>query len=73
MWLLCPSSVPSKRDPSNGDTMNRLRRAVGIVTSPIFVPLRRFVAWGDRNFGTCDHHLEVVERQPPIDPHAGLK
>jgi hypothetical protein len=39
-----------------------VRRAIGIITSPIFVPLRRFVAWGDQNFGTCDHTLAVVPR-----------
>jgi len=39
-----------------------IRRAIGIITSPIFVPLRRLVAWGDQNFGTCDHTLAVVPR-----------
>jgi hypothetical protein len=39
-----------------------IRRALGVITSPIFVPLRRFVAWGDQNFGTCDHTLAVVPR-----------
>jgi uncharacterized protein YggT (Ycf19 family) len=37
-----------------------IRRTIGKITSPIFVPLRRFVAWGDQNFGTCDHRLVVV-------------
>jgi len=40
-----------------------LRRFVGKITSPIFVPLRKFVAWGDDNFGTCDHKLVVVKRE----------
>jgi len=39
-----------------------LRKTIGIITSPIFVPLRRLVAWGDQNFGTCDHTLAVVPR-----------
>jgi len=43
--------------------MGSLRRLVGRFTSPLFVPLRRFVAWGDRNFGTCDHTLVVVPRE----------
>lgn len=38
----------------------KIRRMIGKITSPIFVPLRRFVAWGDQNFGTCDHRLMVV-------------
>jgi hypothetical protein len=40
-----------------------IRRIIGKFTSPIFVPLRRFVAWGDQNFGTCDHRLMVVPVQ----------
>jgi len=40
-----------------------LRRFVGKITSPVFVPLRKFVAWGDDNFGTCDHKLVVVKRE----------
>tara|TARA_R100000005_G_scaffold95855_1_gene79153 strand:+ start:1027 stop:1308 length:282 start_codon:yes stop_codon:yes gene_type:complete len=37
-----------------------IRRMIGKFTSPIFVPLRRFVAWADQTFGTCDHRLMVV-------------
>tara|TARA_B100000902_G_scaffold213734_1_gene203262 strand:+ start:1423 stop:1713 length:291 start_codon:yes stop_codon:yes gene_type:complete len=37
-----------------------IRRFIGKFTSPIFVPLRRFVAWADQSFGTCDHRLVVV-------------
>jgi len=40
-----------------------IRRIIGKITSPIFVPLRRFVDWGDQNFGTCDHTLVVVPRE----------
>jgi hypothetical protein len=42
--------------------MNGFRDMVGKITSPIFVPLRRFVVWGDKNFGTCDSRLEIVAR-----------
>jgi len=42
--------------------MNRMRKLIGKITSPVFVPLRRLVAWGDQNFGTCDHTLMVVPR-----------
>ena len=38
----------------------KMRRLIGKITSPIFVPLRRFVAWGDQTFGTCDHRLCVI-------------
>jgi uncharacterized protein YggT (Ycf19 family) len=39
-----------------------IKRLIGKITSPIFVPLRKIVAWGDNNFGTCDHKLIVVPR-----------
>jgi hypothetical protein len=40
-----------------------LRKLIGRVTSPFFVPLRKFVVWGDEQFGTCDHKLSVVPRE----------
>jgi hypothetical protein len=40
-----------------------MRKWIGKITSPIFVPLRKLVAWGDNNFGTCDHKLVVVPRE----------
>ena len=40
-----------------------MRKIIGKITSPIFVPLRKIVAWGDDNFGTCDHKLVVVPRE----------
>ena len=40
-----------------------IRKTIGKFTSPIFVPLRKLVAWGDDNFGTCDHKLVVVSRE----------
>ena len=43
--------------------MSNLRRMIGKVTSPIFVPLRKLVVWSDENFGTCDHKLTVVPRE----------
>ncbi len=42
--------------------MNRIRRLIGRITSPIFVPLRRFVVWGDTRFGTCDMKLTLEPR-----------
>ena len=40
-----------------------IRRIIGKITSPIFVPLRKFVVWGDENFGTCDMKLVVKPRE----------
>ena len=45
-----------------------LRKAIGKITSPIFVPLRKIVAWGDQNFGTCDSTLVVVSRDSEFVP-----
>ena len=42
--------------------MSRFRRLIGRMTSPIFVPLRRFVVWGDTRFGTCDMKLTLESR-----------
>jgi hypothetical protein len=42
--------------------MSRFRRILGRLTSPIFVPLRRLVVWGDRRFGTCDMKLTMEPR-----------
>lgn len=42
--------------------MNRVRKFIGRLTSPIFVPLRRFVVWGDTRFGTCDMKLTLEPR-----------
>ncbi len=39
-----------------------LRRWIGKLTTPIFVPLRKLVVWGDRNFGTCDMKLTLEPR-----------
>jgi len=48
MWLLWGS--------------NNMRRLLSRLTSPLFVPLRRFVVWGDDKFGTCDMKLSVEPR-----------
>ena len=40
-----------------------MRKLIGKITSPIFVPLRKLVVWGDEQFGTCDHKLSVVPRK----------
>ena len=39
-----------------------MRRLISKITSPIFVPLRRFVVWGDKTFGTCDMKLSLEPR-----------
>lgn len=45
-----------------------MRRLLSKITSPIFVPLRRFVVWGDKTFGTCDMKLTLEPRwEIPIE------
>jgi len=44
------------------DNRGKLRRNIGIFTTPIFGALRRFVAWGDQKYGSCDVSLSVVPR-----------
>jgi hypothetical protein len=39
-----------------------MRKLLSKITSPIFVPLRRFVVWGDKTFGTCDMKLTIEPR-----------
>ena len=39
-----------------------VRRIIGKITSPFFVPLRKLVVWGDKNFGTCDMKLTLEPR-----------
>ncbi len=39
-----------------------MRRWLGRLTSPFFVPLRRFIVWGDKTFGTCDMKLTLEPR-----------
>jgi hypothetical protein len=39
-----------------------MRRFLSRLTSPIFVPLRKFVVWGDNKFGTCDMKLSLEPR-----------
>jgi hypothetical protein len=39
-----------------------MRRFLSRLTSPFFVPLRRFVVWGDSKFGTCDMKLTLEPR-----------
>lgn len=39
-----------------------LRRLIGKITSPIFIPLRKMVVWGDNKFGTCDMKLSLEPR-----------
>ena len=43
-----------------------MRRLISKITSPIFVPLRRFVVWGDKTFGTCDMKLSLEPRWETI-------
>tara|TARA_Y100001937_G_scaffold116452_1_gene168410 strand:- start:290 stop:532 length:243 start_codon:yes stop_codon:yes gene_type:complete len=47
--------------------MGSTRRIIGKITSPFFVPLRRFIAWGDEKFGTCDHQLVLQPRPCYVD------
>ena len=42
--------------------LNRIRLAVGRITSPVFVPLRRLIVWLDGKVGTCDHQLVLQQR-----------
>jgi len=39
-----------------------MRRFLSRLTSPLFVPLRKFVVWGDNKFGTCDMKLSLEPR-----------
>ena len=39
-----------------------MRKLISKITSPIFVPLRRLVVWGDKTFGTCDMQLTLEPR-----------
>lgn len=43
-----------------------VRQGVGRLTSPIFVPLRRLVVWGDDKFGTCDMKLSIEPRKENV-------
>ena len=44
-----------------------IRALIGKVTSPVFVPLRKFVVWGDKKFGTCDVRLTLEPRRRDED------
>ena len=35
---------------------------MGKLRAPVFVPLRRLIAWTDDKFGTCDHQLVLQPR-----------
>ena len=48
--------------PAIADTRGKLRQTIGIFTTPIFGALRRFVVWGDQNYGSCDISLAVAAR-----------
>ena len=39
-----------------------LRKIIRKITSPIFVPIRKFVVWSDTKFGTCDMKLTLEPR-----------
>ena len=50
-----------------------MRRLLSKITSPIFVPLRRFVVWGDNTFGTCDMKLTLQPRwESPLNGFADI-
>jgi hypothetical protein len=66
-----PEHVPQKKFSERNlgvsptcviDNRGKLRRSIGIFTTPIFGALRRFVAWGDQKYGSCDVSLSVVPR-----------
>lgn len=50
------------------DFMVGWRRFFGKFTSPVFVPLRRFVVWNDQKFGTCDMKLTLDHRWDEKNP-----
>ncbi len=50
-----------------------MRKVLSKITSPIFVPLRRFVVWGDKTFGTCDMKLSIEPRwESPLSGFADI-
>ena len=49
-----------------------LRKIIGKITSPFFVPLRKLVVWGDKNFGTCDMKLTLEPRYHHLDGFADI-
>jgi|TARA_B100001564_G_scaffold351069_1_gene356399 hypothetical protein len=49
-----------------------IRRIIGKITSPFFVPLRKLVVWGDKNFGTCDMKLTIEPRYTALDGFADM-
>tara|TARA_R110001599_G_scaffold311625_1_gene519134 strand:- start:846 stop:1115 length:270 start_codon:yes stop_codon:yes gene_type:complete len=49
-------------DDSSRNGGRRVRKFLSKLTSPFFVPLRRFVVWGDDKFGTCDMKLTMEPR-----------
>jgi hypothetical protein len=49
-------------DDSSRKGGRRVRKFLSKLTSPFFVPLRRFVVWSDDKFGTCDMKLTMEPR-----------
>lgn len=50
-----------------------MRKVLSKITSPIFVPLRRLVVWGDKTFGTCDMKLSIEPRwESPLSGFADI-
>jgi hypothetical protein len=50
-----------------------MRKFLSKITSPIFVPLRKLVVWGDSKFGTCDMKLSIEPRwNNPLDGFADM-
>ena len=45
-----------------------VRKFIGKITSPFFVPLRKLVVWGDNKFGTCDMKLILEPRYEEETP-----
>ena len=55
-WMLV------KEVDEKGDDSMSIRKIIGKITSPFFVPLRKLVVWGDKKFGTCDMKLAIEPR-----------
>jgi hypothetical protein len=50
-----------------------MRKKIGKLTSPLFVPLRKMVVWSDKKIGTCDMKLTLEPRtQSDLDGFADM-
>ena len=50
-----------------------MRKKIGKLTSPLFVPLRKMIVWSDKKIGTCDMKLTLEPRnQSDLDGFADI-